>query len=285
MRFHRALLALAYLGFAAVLAQATWKGLDYYQTPLIERAHHEQYRELKPSGSVGLAYGVLGAGMMTVMLLYSARKRLRPLRRLGPVRFWLDYHILMGVFGPLFIVLHTSLKVGGIVSLSFWSMVVVALSGVFGRFLYLLIPRSQSGDELSLAEVEAQNEILGRRLARRLRIAPDELASIDRLATEAIPGSSVALALSLPFDAWRLRARLRRFLESKPSFDGELAERWRKLLWRKVWLRRRIALWRRLKALFHYWHVFHKPFALIMYLFMIVHIGVAWWAGFIALGA
>lgn len=36
----------------------------------------------------------------------------------------------------------------------------------------------------------------------------------------------------------------------------------------------------RFQRLFHYWHVFHKPFAVVMYLFMIVHVAVAWMTGY-----
>jgi hypothetical protein len=43
----------------------------------------------------------------------------------------------------------------------------------------------------------------------------------------------------------------------------------------KAFVRRRIVLWDRLHELFHYWHVLHKPFALVMYLFMVVHVAVA----------
>jgi hypothetical protein len=32
--------------------------------------------------------------------------------------------------------------------------------------------------------------------------------------------------------------------------------------------------------LFHYWHVLHKPFALVMYLFMAVHVAVAVMTGY-----
>jgi hypothetical protein len=32
--------------------------------------------------------------------------------------------------------------------------------------------------------------------------------------------------------------------------------------------------------LFYYWHVFHKPFAIIMYLIMIVHIAISVWLGY-----
>jgi hypothetical protein len=147
-------LVLAYvLGLGTVLYFLA-TGASYYATPLGERARHPQYWTLKPGGTLGLKFGAAGLVMMTVMHLYSARKRVKKLRGLGPLRRWLDGHILMGVLGPLFVVLHSSFKVGGLVSISFWSMVAVALSGIFGRYLYLQIPRTRAGEELSLAEVE-----------------------------------------------------------------------------------------------------------------------------------
>ena len=39
-------------------------------------------------------------------------------------------------------------------------------------------------------------------------------------------------------------------------------------------------MWERLRQLFHYWHVLHKPFAVVMYLFLIVHIVVVSLAGY-----
>jgi hypothetical protein len=93
-------------------------GAAYYLTPLAERARHPLYWAFKPGGSLGLRFGMAGLAMMTLMHAYSARKRLRPLRKLGALRKWLDVHILLGILGPLFVVLHSSFKVGGLVSIS-----------------------------------------------------------------------------------------------------------------------------------------------------------------------
>ena len=90
------------------LAWLAYRGLPYYLTPLAERPRHPLFWQLKPGGSWGLAYGIVGAVMMVVMLLYSVRKRFVALRRLGPVSDWLDFHILFGICGPLFILLHSS---------------------------------------------------------------------------------------------------------------------------------------------------------------------------------
>ncbi|MET0556593.1 MAG: hypothetical protein ABW221_26380, partial [Vicinamibacteria bacterium] len=124
-RAFRALLVLAYAAGLGLFLYLAVTGASYYLAPLPERPRHPLYWALKPGGSLGLRLGVAGLAMMTVMHVYSARKRLGFLRRLGPLRSWLDFHILLGILGPLFVVLHSSLKVGGLVAVSFWSMVAV----------------------------------------------------------------------------------------------------------------------------------------------------------------
>ncbi len=44
---------------------------------------------------------------------------------------------------------------------------------------------------------------------------------------------------------------------------------------------RRLRLFHLIRDLFHYWHVFHKPFAFIMILVMIVHVAVALALGYV----
>ena len=43
----------------------------------------EQRGDLKPGGTYGHSFGVIGSALMIVMLLYSVRKRAKPLRRAG----------------------------------------------------------------------------------------------------------------------------------------------------------------------------------------------------------
>lgn len=275
--------------YALLLASLAWfaiHGLPYYLTPLAERPRHPLYWQLKPGGSWGLAFGVAGALMMVVMLLYSVRKRFVALRRWGPVSVWLDFHILLGLCGPLFILLHSSFKVQGLVALSFWSMVAVATSGIAGRYLYRQIPHSTVGDELTLAEVEKLDQELARQLMNEVGLDADALRQLDAVAALGTgPNRSlVGLALRFPLDSLLLRFRLRRYRRQFPPLDRHLRRRYELLVTHKVGLRRRILLWQRVRELFHYWHVFHKPFAVVMYLFMVVHIGVAWMTGYARLG-
>jgi len=262
------------------------EGWPYYSTPLIERPHHEDFWRLKPGGSLGHAFGIVGSSLMVVMLVYSVRKRARFLRRAGRLRSWLDFHIFCGIIGPLLVILHSSFKVQGLVALSFWSMIAVALSGVLGRYLYLQIPRTRAGDELTLAQVEEQRRELTRHLREDLRVPEEALQELDRIARSgaAAPGPLLVLLFRLPVSSIALRWRLRIF---RQRLRGMLRDAPRPLLKevtravrQKADLERRLVLWSRLQQLFHYWHVFHKPFAIVMYLFMVVHIAVALLTGY-----
>jgi hypothetical protein len=173
------------------------------------------------------------------------------------------------------VILHSSFKVQGLVALSFWSMVMVALSGVLGRYLYLQIPRTRAGDQLSLAEVEALNADLTRRL--REELGEDPLKELESLAAGGIePGTPLLpLLLRMPLEGVRLRWRLRSF-RRRHRESAELT----RVVRQKALLQRRLLLWSRLQELFHHWHVLHKPFAIVMYVFMIVHVVVVIMTGY-----
>lgn len=283
---HRLVLGGLYVLFLGTFAYCAYRGLPYYLTPVLERPRHPLFWQLKPGGNWGLAFGVIGSLMMIVMLLYSVRKRFVALRKLGSVGVWLDFHILLGICGPLFILLHSSFKVQGLVALSFWSMVAVAGSGIAGRYLYRQIPHSTVGDELSLADVEKLDQNLARQLMEEVGLDAEAIRQLDAVAALGTnPGQSLlGMAFRFPFDALTLRFRLRRFRRDFPRVDRRLRHRFELLVAHKASLHRRILLWQRVRALFHYWHVFHKPFAIVMYIFMAVHIGVAWVTGYARIG-
>jgi len=274
----RGVLHVLYAVAFLVLAAFFWEGHSFYLAPLAERAHHEGYWRFKPGGSVSHPLGIAGSGMLLLLLLYSARKRVRAFRRLGPLPRWLDVHIFLGVTGPLLVVLHSSFKVQGLVALSFWSMIAVALSGVLGRYLYLQIPRSQAGDELTLAELSALDRRLAARLKEEFGVDAASLSELERLTAPPGRGGLLSALAGVATSDLVLSRRLRAFARRRPSARalGPLIEVARE----KALVHRRLVLWDALHGLFHYWHVVHKPFALVMYVFMIVHIAVASMTGY-----
>ena len=165
-------------------------------------------------------------------------------------------------------------------------MVAVATSGIAGRYLYRQIPHSKAGDELTLAEVERLDQELAQQLMNEAGLDAEAIRELDTVAALGTGAnrSLIGLALRFPLDSIRLGQRLRRFRRRFSPRDRHLRKRYELLVRHKVSLRRRLLLWQRVRELFHYWHVFHKPFAIVMYLFMFVHIGVAWVTGYARLG-
>lgn len=268
----------------AALGWAAWHGRDYYLLPLVERPHHPLHWQLKPGGEIGRVYGITGASLMTAMLVYSLRKRLPLLRRWAPLGTWLDFHIWCGIAGPLLIVLHSALKVNGLIAIAFWSMVAVAASGILGRFLYAQIPRTAAGDQLSLAEARRLEEELVDRLRQEFRLGEADLARLAP-SDERRDGESLLAALArLVSEPWRVRRRLAPLRRQLAGLGRRGEQTLLRLARQRALLHRRLHLWRRLHELFHYWHVFHKPFAILMYLFAAIHIGVAFATGY-ALGS
>jgi hypothetical protein len=265
----------------SVVAALFVLGFDFYRTPLLERGHHPGYWTWKAGGTIGHKLGVVGSAMMVLMLLYSVRKRVGALRRLGSLSRWLDVHIFLGVVGPLLVILHSSFKVQGLVALSFWSMIVVASSGVLGRYLYLQIPRTRAGEALALGDLEQLDRELSERLRTRFGLDAGQLAELDS-ATVTVSDRVGLLGgmVRIVVDDLRLRARLRAFARRCPTVPRPLMGEFGRTLRQKAIARRRLLLWSRLHELFHYWHVLHKPFALVMYLFMFVHVAVAVTTGY-----
>jgi hypothetical protein len=163
--------------------------------------------------------------------------------------------------------------------------VAVALSGIFGRYLYLQIPRNIKGDEVDIKELEEENKKYTLELQREFNL---EDAFIKRLeerdATKISEGSGMVKVLMTIL----VHDTLRPFrIGRKPIEFGELKniprEHHKKIInitRRKSLLNRRILLLNQVQQLFHYWHVIHKPFAIIMYSIMVVHIVVAIWTGY-----
>ncbi len=264
---------------AAFLARAG----GYYLLPLWERPDSPLHRALQPSGDVGHPFGWIGAALMLVGVgLYSSRKRVRALRGRGPMRTWLNLHIYLCLVGPFLVAFHTAGKLRGLGVYSFWSMVVVAASGIVGRWLYQQFPRTMRGETMSLEEIRSEQAELHARLAERFRLAPQLLKAVDD-ATEAsvkrIRGLARFGLLAIPVllldDLWRpLRlAALRRRL----GLGRRLARRERhemfRLIRRQTAIARRLAFLDTFRRVFTYWHVIHLAFFAAMLVLLFLHVG------------
>jgi hypothetical protein len=250
-------------------------GLDYYLLPLHERAWSPDHALFKPTGLVGHRLAVAGTAMIAFGVgSYMLRKRWGRLQGLGKLRHWLSFHIFLCTLGPFLILLHTSFKVGGIVSIAFWSMVLVVSSGVVGRYVYVRIPKTLGGQFHTMQEVEAE------RAALLAEIEASTLPATQRaLVLEEPPaprGLLGALAFAVRSDlAGRGHARRLRAALAGAGLSAEGRERVLALDQRYRRLAQQRALLLPFGRLFRYWHTFHLPLAIVMALILLVHIGVA----------
>ncbi|MBL4820778.1 MAG: transcriptional regulator [Gammaproteobacteria bacterium] len=104
----------------------------------------------------GLGYwlGIIGGSMMLLLLTYSLRKRLSFLKRVLKLKLWFQFHMTLGIVGPLFILFHSNFQRGSLNStVALVCMLLVAGSGVIGRYLYSKIHFGLYGERIRLQQV------------------------------------------------------------------------------------------------------------------------------------
>ena len=276
------------MGFIASFVLVVWvlvglRGWAYYTTPLAVRAYSESHRMLRPSGPIGQTLGVVGAAMMLVPFAYMVRKRLRR-GSIVTLRGWLEVHLFCGIVGPVIVTLHTSFKFNGIVSAAYWSMVIVMLSGFVGRYLYVRIPRSLRGVELTRAELDAQAASLHDAVIARAGAA-HLVHRIDALEQRAIPPADRPPSwIGLLFGEIAVRKALRSFraaLDATSRLGPGDREDLLRLTTERVLLLRRTAYLQRTKTAFALWHVFHLPLVYAMLVIVVAHVGLAVYLGYV----
>ena len=249
-------------------------GRDYYVAPVEVRVYGPAHLLLRPSGPVGQTFGIVGALMMLVPFLYMARKRVSWLKGAGSLKTWLEIHLFCGVVGPVLVTFHTAFKFGGLIAAAYWSMVIVVLSGFIGRYLYVRIPRSIRGTELTRKELDARAEALRTELAVAVA-SPVVLQQIDALERSSIRGFISGDLL--------LRSRLRRLDRelARTGVGRDLRERALALVAERTTLLRRIAYLQKTKSLFDLWHVFHLPLVYVLLVIVAVHVAVIAYLGYL----
>ncbi|MFC1475007.1 hypothetical protein ACFLQG_00025 [Candidatus Zixiibacteriota bacterium] len=269
-----------YIGsFVALGFLLNW-GWEYYHLPLKERPHAELHLLLKPGGLWGHGYGVIGSGMLLLLFLYSVRKRNLFGIRFGQIRKWLNIHIFFGIMGPLLITLHTAGKFHGLISISYYSMLAVVLSGFIGRYIYIQIPRDEEGHELAIGEVEERLQGITHMLIEEYRIPKSTIEKINNITESRFSsqikgisafGTIIADDLSRPFRFIKLKRFISRH---SPDMPPKAIHRIIRLSKAKALLYRRKIFLGTVSNFFHYWHVIHKPFAWVMIIIMLVHVTV-----------
>jgi membrane protein YdbS with pleckstrin-like domain len=274
-------------------------GASYYLLPLDERPYSDKYEMLRPSGLIGINLGILGTILFFIIFLYALRKVIPWLGRIGTARHWMDFHVIAGITAPILIAFHASFKFSGIAGVAFWIMVAVALSGIIGRYLYAQIPRSISAAELSLDELQRDEDALAEALRGQSLYTADQInrvlsipsaAHIRRIGPLLAIGEMIALDVQRPFHVAALRRASSGISGVLRSAGGLLSsgnsdvEYVIKLIRQKAKLSKRVVFLDQTQRVFHLWHVVHRPFSYAFAVLAVIHIAVVMSLGFITVG-
>jgi len=242
-----------------------------------------------PGSQLGYYMGLVGSVFMAMLLLYPLRKRLRFLQRAGQLRHWFRVHMFLGVTGPVLVMFHSTLKIGSLnAAVAFYSMVLVAGSGIIGRFIYTKIHNGLYGRKATVQERQERLGLTGNAVRSKFHFAPDVERRLAAFEVYAMDDSRrgmiglrrfVGVALRARWLRWSTLREIRRILTAAATErDWDSTEIARRLHLADRMLReylgalQDVAQFRIYERLFSLWHVLHVPFVYMLVICAIVHV-------------
>jgi hypothetical protein len=233
-----------------------------------------------PGSDIGYNLGLAGGLMMLALLGYPLRKRLGWMSSAGRVSKWFSLHMVLGVAGPVLILLHCTLQWRSLnAAIAFWCMVVVASSGFLGRYLYRHLHQGLYGRQLTLAEVRTDAAVKMGKTKERLRMegADDVRTAVERFLRKSAvvethgwkrPLALAVLGLRARHAQTRLVADARDPRAGQPYPSQEAVD----IAVDCIQAVQRSAQFLPYERLFSLWHVLHVPLVLLLILSVIAHI-------------
>lgn len=244
---------------------------------------------LTAEDGLGYALGIVAVCCIALLLLYPLRKRLKFLKFLGPARNWFRAHMTFGVLVPIAALYHCNFQLGSIISqLALFSALLVAGSGLIGRFLYRKIHRNLTGEKMDLKRMRrelAMDRPAGPKSLGFLGLVKQRVDAFDHRVLDG--GDNLWRSIRVQL---QLRSRTAREAEVLTNFGvAQLARESRRspiisahqdrlaaalfnYLEDHMRQVRRIATLQVHERLFALWHVVHLPFFILLLLSVVVHV-------------
>jgi hypothetical protein len=244
---------------------------------------------LSPKSGLGYAIGIIGGTLILSQLLYALCKRVRSLRFLGSVQGWFRTHMILGIVGPVCILIHCGFSLGATNSnIALFSMLTVSGSGIFGRYFYSKIHHGLYGRKATLSELQDRAQDLRAR-ATKILMMP-ELANLLEEQERRLLAIGDWGALRMAFAPLAIsylhsssRSRLRRYVRAairvtaaRHKAVAKQSDRFERVAFdyvsRRMKLTREVVEFRIYERLFSVWHVLHMPLFLMLIAAGIVHV-------------
>jgi hypothetical protein len=240
---------------------------------------------ITPRSGLGYWLGIIGGSLMILLLIYPLRKRVRAFAFLGSARIWFQIHMVMGVAGPLAILYHCTYRMGATNSnVALWSMIIVASSGLVGRYLYSRIHFGLYGSRANLDEIHFQASKIrleGTGAGRLLPGFAEKLDAAEKSIFFSMPGipSAVSALMLWLWAGLSIRLFISRSLAKAAQQSKTIAEQKDKLRLAasryaaaRLATARRVAEFQSCEKLFGLWHLLHLPLFGMLLVAGIIHV-------------
>jgi hypothetical protein len=237
-----------------------------------------------PKSFTQLILGISGSAMMASgAVFYALRKRIKVLKKLGQMKYWLDFHITFCLLGPLLITYHSAMTVKAPNSgIAFYVMLVVMASGVVGRYIYRHFQFSLSGERANLKEISEETGQLDQQINQHFSESQKMISMIKRffeLRQGQKSGGFVRSLYTMVRVDWlerRLRRQIVHYLKNKrplvASNTSSAGGPFETLLITRISLEKKASILEVTTKLFSHWHKLHVPLIWILLLSFIAHV-------------
>ena len=244
---------------------------------------------LTAENGTGYFLGIIGGSLMLALLLYPLSKRIKLLSRWIPVRYWFGIHMAFGILGPAMVVLHANFQLGSInSSIALFSMLLVAGSGLIGRYIYTHIHHGLYGARITLRELKTETEsnhmglleLYGRDEPGSQRSEPLKrlLNEMEQKALQPYSGlvTNLAHVIELAINAQKTKRQVMKLLNEGFEADTEQplpdSKQALESVNRYTLALRRAAAFKLYERLFSLWHILHLPLFIMMIITAVIHI-------------
>jgi hypothetical protein len=195
------------------------------------------------------------------------------------VQGWLSAHVYLGTALVVIVTLHTGFELGwNVHTLAYLLMLLVVVSGFYGVFVYMRVPRAMTGNlgEETLEAIVLRVSDLDREMREKALSLPDVLfALVDRSVSGTRLGGGLMRLMSGRDRQCPTAAAVREWSQHAKRLTGDAARLDKEvygLLLQKNQLLERARRDLRYKAILDLWLYFHVPLAFMLLAALVVHV-------------
>ncbi len=243
---------------------------------------------LSAADGTGYALGIIGGTVMLLLMTYPLRKSLRSMQNWGPIKYWFQIHMILGVIGPVLVLYHANFSLGSTNSnLAMFSMLTVACSGLIGRHFYKKIHFGLYGHKATLKDLRSDFQLTKGNLGAHISLSPAIIKQIKQYEKMMLKKRIFFLhILTLPilfFQIYLLSFYIKYSLiqdlkkqATNNNWGNEMLDDF--ISQAKVYLGdyflclRKISQLSLYHRLFSVWHILHMPLYIILLITGIVHV-------------